>query len=74
MDDNKAARDQAQNLRYKARRKFRDSEKDMEAAIDSMGAAISTLAAIGADQTDDKTRDRADNEYTMGQGAGFMQR
>jgi hypothetical protein len=70
MEANVEARDKAQSLRDKANEKFLAAEADMEAAIASMGEAISTLAAVGADQTDDATRDRADHEHAM--GAAFM--
>jgi len=67
------ARDKAQSLRDKANTMFLAAEEDMEAALASMGEAINTLAAIGADQTDDKTRDTGDMDNTFGKGKGaFM--
>lgn len=70
MDANKEARDTAVSIREKQNKAFLAAEADMEAAIASMGQAISTLAAIGADQTDDSTRDQADHKHAM--GAGFL--
>lgn len=73
MEANEEARDKAQSLRDKANEKFLAAEEDMEAALASMGEAINTLAAIGADQTDDKTRDTGDMDNTFGKGKGaFM--
>merc|ERR1719399_1258071 len=73
MEANVEARDKAQSLRDKANEKFLAAEADMEAALASMGEAINTLAAIGADQTDDKTRDTGDMDNTFGKGKGaFM--
>jgi chromosome segregation ATPase len=73
MADNKEARDTAEKIREKENKAFVEAEADMEAAIESMKNAISTLAAIGADQTDEATRDKADHEFKQGRGT-FMQR
>merc|ERR1719506_2454441 len=62
MADNKQARDDATALREKENKAFKAEKADLEQAIKQMKAAIETLAAVGADQTDDKTRDRGDNE------------
>jgi len=72
MADNEQARKEAQTIRDKENTDFLAEETDLEAAIASMKQAVSTLAAIGADQTDNETRDTADHDrYQKGT---FMQR
>jgi len=51
MSDNERARATADSLRSKARDAFVAEETDLTAAIGQMEQAISTLAAVGADQT-----------------------
>ena len=52
MTANKEARDQAEEIRNKAKEEFEAEEADLEAAIGQMKQAIETLQAIGADQTE----------------------
>merc|ERR1719428_1131802 len=61
--DNEQARADAQSTRDKAHEDFLAEEKDMVGAIDQMGEAIDTLAAVGADQT---ASTGADHEKFMG--------
>jgi len=51
INDNERARTTADTLRSKENEAFVAEETDMNAAIDQMGQAIGTLAAIGADAT-----------------------
>merc|ERR1719162_1284208 len=51
MADNKAARDEADTLRTKENKAFKDEKADLEQAIGQMKSAIETLNKVGADQT-----------------------
>merc|ERR1719482_899992 len=74
MAENKQARDDATALREKENKAYKAEKADLEQAIKQMKSAIETLAAVGADQTDDKTRDRGDNEqFQAGHGASLTQ-
>jgi len=50
MAENEEARAQAESIREKAAEHFKEEEKDMKAAIDSMEQAIEVLGSIGGDQ------------------------
>merc|ERR1719326_2211478 len=73
MADNKQARDDATALREKENKAFNAEEADLEQAIKQMKGAVAALRAVGADQTDDKTRDRGDNAQFMAKGAALLQ-
>eukprot|EP00747_Dinoflagellata_sp_TGD_P137804 gnl/TRDRNA2_/TRDRNA2_175726_c0_seq72.p1 gnl/TRDRNA2_/TRDRNA2_175726_c0~~gnl/TRDRNA2_/TRDRNA2_175726_c0_seq72.p1 ORF type:complete len:786 (+),score=294.58 gnl/TRDRNA2_/TRDRNA2_175726_c0_seq72:97-2358(+) len=51
MQDNEAAREEAQGIRDKAEAAFLAEEADLKQAIGQMDDAITTLAEVGADQT-----------------------
>ena len=68
MADNKQARDDAEALRKKENKAFENTEADLKQAIKQMNGAIKTLADVGADQTNDRTRDRGDNAQFMAAG------
>jgi len=72
MADNEAARDEATALRKKENKAFLAEEADLEQAISQMRDAIEVLAGVGADQTDDATRDKGDNSQFMAKGASLM--
>lgn len=58
IEENEAARAEAESIRAKELADFEKSKADMEAAIDQMHEAIDTLAEVGADQTlGDSARD-----------------
>jgi len=72
MADNEAARKKAKELRKKENDEFVEARDDMKAAIAQMKNAISTLAAVGADQTDDDTRDTADTDFRASGSGAFL--
>merc|ERR1719181_2022557 len=72
MAANKQARDDAEALRKKENKAFLDTEADLEQGIKQMNAAIKTLADVGADQTNDRTRDRGDNAQFMAAGKASL--
>lgn len=61
--DNEAARASAEDTRKKEAEDFKAEEADLTEALDAMGQAIETLAAVGADQTQGSS---ADHDRFMG--------
>merc|ERR1719326_203859 len=70
MAANEQARANAQSIRDKENAAFTELEADLEAALDQMKNAISTLSDVGADQTKSAG---ADMKQFMAGGAGFLQ-
>jgi len=62
LRDNKASEEEATNTRGKQKETFEAKETDLTEAMAKLGDAISTLAGVGADQTDEGTRDKADSQ------------
>jgi hypothetical protein len=73
--DTEQAIKEAQKIRDDQNEAFIAEEKDLKAALASMKDAINTLTAIGADLTDDESRDDETHQrLTQGTTGGFMQR
>jgi len=71
MADNKAARDEAETLRKKENKAFKDEKADLEQAIGQMKSAIETLAKVGADQT--KSTGADNKQFMAGKKLFLMQ-
>jgi len=65
MAENERQREEATTIRDKQHDKYKADKADFEQAIDQMNDALKTLAAVGADQTDDATRDKGDSAQFM---------
>eukprot|EP00747_Dinoflagellata_sp_TGD_P137745 gnl/TRDRNA2_/TRDRNA2_175726_c0_seq19.p1 gnl/TRDRNA2_/TRDRNA2_175726_c0~~gnl/TRDRNA2_/TRDRNA2_175726_c0_seq19.p1 ORF type:complete len:745 (+),score=293.70 gnl/TRDRNA2_/TRDRNA2_175726_c0_seq19:79-2313(+) len=70
MQDNEAAREEAKGIRDKAAAAFKAEEADLTQAIGQMNDAVSTLAAVGADQT--LGNSAADHAKFMAKGASLV--
>eukprot|EP00747_Dinoflagellata_sp_TGD_P137768 gnl/TRDRNA2_/TRDRNA2_175726_c0_seq4.p1 gnl/TRDRNA2_/TRDRNA2_175726_c0~~gnl/TRDRNA2_/TRDRNA2_175726_c0_seq4.p1 ORF type:complete len:744 (+),score=285.01 gnl/TRDRNA2_/TRDRNA2_175726_c0_seq4:50-2281(+) len=70
MQDNEAARVEADSIRTKANAAFVAEEADLKQAIGQMDDAVSTLAAVGADQT--LGNSAADHAKFMAKGASLV--